>query len=108
SALTNCRLAYAELRATWDQRDDILVPRRGFYVSPVGQYAGPVESVPLSNFSYWRISPEARGYLPLSHQFVLAARARYGFVERLGGEPLPGVARFFAGGANSVRTAGAQ
>jgi translocation and assembly module TamA len=103
AAVENCSLFYGELRATYDGRDDLLVPRHGWFASVAGQYAG----TGLSQFSYWRVTPELRGYWSAG-PLTLAARGRLGFVERVGGLPLPGVGLFFAGGANSVRTAGSQ
>jgi outer membrane protein assembly factor BamA len=101
-----CRLAYAEGRLAYDLRDDPLATRRGAYLAFIVQYSTPG----IADFNYVRINPEARGYVPVPylHNFTFAARLNYGQLHQLGGRQPPGVARFFAGGANSVRASSAE
>lgn len=105
---TSCRLFAAELLVNVDLRDDPIVTRKGFF----GSVSLARAFTPLSEFKYWRVSPDVRGYVPLSRTLTLATRLRYGLLEDVGRGPgdrqPPGVARFFAGGANSVRGVGSQ
>jgi outer membrane protein assembly factor BamA len=100
-----CGILYGELRLNLDFRDDHLSARRGFFFTTNFQYAGG----PLSDFNYLRVSPELRVYLPVSRSFTFATRGRYGLLQPIGETRAPpGVARFFGGGATSVRTASAM
>ncbi len=101
-----CVIGYVEGRASVDHRDSPVSAHRGWYANATAQLAG----LPGSEFRYVRLFPELRGYLPLSPRTTLAARVRWGmlFKRDAGGRDLPGVAKFFAGGANSVRVTGAQ
>ncbi len=101
-----CIIGYVETRASVDRRDSPVSAHRGWYANATAQLAG----LPGSEFRYVRLYPELRGYLPLSPRTTLAARVRWGmlFKRDAGGRDLPGVARFFAGGANSVRVTAAQ
>jgi translocation and assembly module TamA len=97
-------LSYLEQVVTWDHRDHPLEPRRGFYVSLALQEGGG----PLGgSFDYLRILPEVRGYATPGDddRLTLAGRLRVGsLAPRSGrGEDSPVVARFYAGGANSMR-----
>ncbi|HEY6879672.1 MAG TPA: BamA/TamA family outer membrane protein, partial [Polyangiales bacterium] len=59
----------------WDTRDDRNSPTKGTY--------GRVElheTLPPSNWSYLRFTPELRGYIPLPYGLVLAARAGIGLI----------------------------
>jgi hypothetical protein len=91
---------------TIDRRDDPISAHRGWYLTASAQYAG----LPGSEFDYLRLIPELRFYVPLASRTTLAVRGRWGMLFALdgGARDLPGVAKFFSGGANSVRVAGAQ
>jgi translocation and assembly module TamA len=94
-------LSYLEQVATWDRRDHPLEPRRGFYLSlSVQEGGGPLGG----DFSYVRILPEARFYASPG-PLTLAMRVRLGTLaprfDRA--EDSPVVARFYAGGAASMR-----
>jgi outer membrane protein assembly factor BamA len=101
-----CLLAYVEGTLNYDLRDNPLAPRKGMFFSFDAQYAG----LPGSDFKYARFSPEGRVYIPITHRFTFAARVRYGVLMDLDPNKRvpPGIAHFFAGGANSVRAAGSQ
>lgn len=99
-----CRIFFGQLLLNLDYRDDSISPRRGSFYSIATQLAG----TGLSQFAYARVAPEMRQYVPLSSMFTLAGRARYGMLFQLGDRKVPGVKRFFSGGATSVRTEVAQ
>jgi translocation and assembly module TamA len=58
----------------------------------------------LGRFTYTQVTPEVRGYLPISKKLVLAARARFG---TLSGN-VPATERYFGGGTSSMRGFGAR
>ncbi len=103
---SRCLLGYLEGQLSIDRRDNPVQTHRGWYLASDFQYAG----LPGSEFSFVRLVPELRLYLPLWDGATLALRGRWGMLFQVGssGRALPGVAKFFAGGANSVRAAGAQ
>jgi outer membrane protein insertion porin family/translocation and assembly module TamA len=92
---------------TWDRRDDRARPRSGHMLT-----ASLVESVrgPFSDYTFVRGQVEARGYVPISRNFVLALRGAVGLAV---GEtynangrwywPVPPEQRFFLGGPQSLR-----
>jgi translocation and assembly module TamA len=96
-----CILSYVEERIAIDLRDDPIETRRGMYFAlavqqgfRLGQYG----------YQYLRILPEVRAFLPLGKRTVLAARVRVGGLVPLNeASPPPIVARFTAGGPNSMR-----
>jgi outer membrane protein assembly factor BamA len=99
---TTCSIGYISAQLNYDQRDDPLSTRSGYFLSLSAEYASKY----VSDFNFVRFSPEARAWLPFpkSKRFVLAARIHYGLLTQLGsGRSPPGVARFFSGGATSVR-----
>mgnify|MGYP000865276655 CR=1 FL=1 len=89
------RIGAYEASAVLDLRDDRVAPTRGGYVELRAEQGTEAAGGALT---YTRVTPEARGYLPLGPA-VLGARARLG---ALAGDA-PAVRRFFAGGANSHR-----
>jgi outer membrane protein insertion porin family/translocation and assembly module TamA len=112
-------VAYPELFASFDLRDNALAPRRGLYLTANLQWANQLIGSQVNDF---RIRPEARFYLPISRSVVLAARFGVGLLlarnYALGDTSVPGaqdrrsLARdqqklvfrgFFSGGANSNR-----
>lgn len=113
-------VAFFQHRLQLDLRDNPRRPRKGTYFAATLQHAGYV--LP-SDWDYVRVTPEARGYVPLPWRMVLAGRARIGmlfvtssrikvpattegdpdgFVQRLA-ELGPLRQRLRGGGANSVR-----
>lgn len=58
----------------------------------------------LGSYAYTQVTPEVRGYLPLSKKFVLAARARLGTISG----NVPATERYFGGGTSSMRGFGAR
>lgn len=105
-ALENCKgsvclLTYLEQRVAWDGRDDPVNTRRGLYVAVALQQGVAIGSY---GYRYLRFLPEARAFRPLGEGTVLAARARLGGLVPVAEEGAPPiVARFSAGGPNSMR-----
>jgi len=105
--LNGCTLTYPELRYAFDGRDNAIEPSQGAFLSiGLQQTINPLSpSTALNtNFSYFRINPDIRGYAPLGRFAVLAMRAEYGglFTETANG-PSPFQQRFFLGGQNDQR-----
>ncbi|HET9553829.1 MAG TPA: BamA/TamA family outer membrane protein [Anaeromyxobacteraceae bacterium] len=103
---TVCLLSYLEQRVTWDGRDDPIATRRGLYGALSIQEGFDVAG---HGYRFLRVLPEARAYLPLGADTVLAVRARAGALVPLREtSPAPIVALFTAGGATSMRGYDAQ
>jgi translocation and assembly module TamA len=95
----SCTLTYPEIRYTYDGRDNIIEPTEGFYVS-----LGLQQTLRPGNFSYFRLEPEVRGYLPFTKNVVLAGRFHYGaLLTEYGNGASPFTQRFFFGGQNEQR-----
>jgi translocation and assembly module TamA len=94
---TGYRVAYFDQAIAYDQRDSILDPHQGYYLELRVEESGPWAG---SQFDYIRGTGEARGYIGVQEQLVLAARVHYG--RALRGD-LPITRRFYAGGAASHR-----
>jgi outer membrane protein assembly factor BamA len=102
-------VTFMEYVARVDQRDDVYRTTRGWYAALSLQHAGYF--LP-SDWNYIRVTPEARGYLPLPWHFVLAGRVRLGALEITGSKISgdqdlqkygPYRYRLRGGGPNSVR-----
>lgn len=93
------RLAFFEQALSYDGRDDPMRPRLGFwlglFLEQGGRWAG-------GTFDYIKLTPEARGYVPLHERLVLAGRLRFGWAPWAPGD-LPITQRYFSGGASSQR-----
>jgi translocation and assembly module TamA len=93
-------LSYLEEAVEWDRRDNGLHPRRGYYLAlSIQEGGGPLGG----SYTYLRILPEARYYQPIGSRWTLAGRVKAGTLIPLSNQPSPIVARFFAGGAVSMR-----
>jgi translocation and assembly module TamA len=95
-----CLLSYLEQRVTWDGRDDPVNTRSGLYASLAFQEGFRLFG---NGFPYLRVIPEARAFWRLGDKLVLAFRGRVGALVPFGNEDSPIVARFAAGGPNSMR-----
>jgi translocation and assembly module TamA len=104
----DCALTYLEQTVTWDHRDNLLEPHRGYYLSLGIQEGGTNRLLPngSSNYevlNYIRVTPEARGYYSvLENKITLAARVAFGAIESLTGADSAIPVRFFSGG-NDMR-----
>jgi translocation and assembly module TamA len=96
-----CLLSYLEQRIGWDGRDNPIFTRRGYWVQLAVQEGFNIGGY---GYRYLRLVPEARGYMPLGQDVVVAARARVGaLIPVKEGVVPPIVARFEAGGTHSMR-----
>ncbi len=109
-SLRSYRVLFAEQYSALDLRDNSTKPRRGAYFDLSTHLAGKIPNV--SSWTYVRVVPDMRGYLPLPLGLVLASRVRVGamfivdsannldtFSDRLG----PYSYRLRGGGASSNR-----
>jgi translocation and assembly module TamA len=103
--IPSCTLTYPELRYTYDSRDNVLEPTSGFLGTVALQ-----QTLKPGSFSYFRLEPEVRGYVPVTPWLVLAARAQYGALILEGTEAdgalqrgSPFTQRFFGGGQSYQR-----
>ncbi|WP_373049623.1 outer membrane protein assembly factor [Vulgatibacter sp.] len=112
-----CTLSWVEQLLVADRRDNLLEPRRGWYAS-----FGVQEGGLGGDFAWLRFTPEARGYIPLGEEWVLAGRLAFGYLHPLstcdpeqaldpylddvGCSPI--VVRYFGGGADGFRGFGAD
>jgi translocation and assembly module TamA len=81
-----------------DLRDNPLATRSGFYAELRLQEGGRAAG---GDFSYLKLVPDARGYIPLGKSAVVALRAHLGL--GFAGNVVPITERFFSGGPNSHR-----
>jgi translocation and assembly module TamA len=101
NCLPSCTLFYPEIRYTFDLRDNIVEPRQGVYFTISLQ-----QTLKPGSFTYFRVEPELRGYVPLSPTVVAAGRAHFGALVQPPGTPAtasPFQQRFFGGGYSGNR-----
>jgi len=88
----------AKLQWSYDTRDDILNPKKGYYLRP--QVAGSLKSQ-ISDASYYKYNISGGYIFPLLPS-VIALKANYGSMRVYDGS-VPASYRFYAGGMNSNR-----
>ena len=89
------------LSSQYDTRDDVLDPRKGAYARAGVEVAGGLLS---GNNDFYRVTGEARGFVPLPFGFTAAARAMAGRVFPYGRTgAVPSYEAFMLGGRNSLR-----
>jgi translocation and assembly module TamA len=110
------RLSFLEQTVVWDARDDVVDPKRGYYLGVSFQESGPWLG---SGFNYIRLLPEARAYVTFG-RVTFAARVMVGTIlqpnpcsiqaglSTQACDPSPIVNRFFAGGPGSNRGFGSR
>lgn len=84
----------------WDERDNPVETLRGHLLALRGVFA-PGEA--LNTHRYLVVSPDARGFLPLTDSISLAARGQAGWVFLDGDDGVPLGPRLFGGGAFGMR-----
>src|SRR5260221_8445606 len=92
-------MTYQEFPSTNTGHDDTIDPTLGFYFTTSLQ-----QTLKPGTFSYFRVNPELRVYLPVAKLAVVALRAEYGglFTETADGAS-PFTPRFFYGGEKKQR-----
>ena len=93
------------LQVGYDRSNSLLDPTRGFRITA---RTSPEISFQSSGFSYVRSQIEGSGYFPFGDSFVLAGRARAGFITGAERDRIAPTRRFYAGGGGSVRGYGYQ
>jgi outer membrane protein insertion porin family len=85
----------------WNTSDDPFYPKKGEVVSLVVDHAGGPWG---GEFNFYKISAEAKKYIEIGWQTVLAGRLKLGFGDAIGSDRnYPLFERFYAGGEKSVR-----
>jgi len=85
----------------WNTSDGPLNPTKGEVLSVTFDQAGKIWG---GQFRFYKMTGEARKYLLLGWETILAGRLKIGFAEPLGSEEnLPIFERFYSGGEKSVR-----
>jgi outer membrane protein insertion porin family/translocation and assembly module TamA len=81
---------------------NVLDARQGYVINGHLEQAGKWLS---GTFNYWSASAEARYYLPIAGQFVVASRLRAGVISPSGDNEanVPFYKRYFLGGSSSIR-----
>lgn len=94
------RLGFFQEQLVLDLRDRPIDASRGFYAALLAEEGGVYTG---SAFSYQKLLPEVRAYIPLGSRVVLAARVQLGqiFVQGALGSPI--TQRLYLGGPNSHR-----
>jgi outer membrane protein assembly complex protein YaeT len=85
---------------THNDVDSVADPTAGYGISLHTEIARPGLG---GTFRYSEYLGEARGYLPVGQQVVVAARARYGTLAAANDTDVPFSARYFLGGSTSLR-----
>lgn len=88
----------AKLQWSYDTRDDILNPKKGYFFRP--EIAGSLKSE-ISDASYYKYNISGGYIFPLLPS-VIALKANYGSLRLYDGD-IPASYRFYAGGMNSNR-----
>jgi len=79
-----------------DQRDSAILPSRGYTTRIGAEVAG-------GDLEYYRLNAGQTNYFPLSRTMTLSLTGNVGYVNGLGGKPVPFFKDFYAGGPGSVR-----
>lgn len=72
-------ISYPELVAILDFRDDPIEPHRGAFLSNTFQVAVPIVKRDYDPFDV-KVRPEARAYLPIAKEWILATRVTFGLL----------------------------
>ena len=93
-------VGYFQEDAALDLRDRQLDARKGFYAALSAQQGGLFAG---GQFTFEKLVPDVRGYVPLGRHVVLAARLTFGQIWVQGDLASPITQRFYLGGPNSHR-----
>ena len=81
-----------------DNRDNLLVPTRGYY-----QRAFAEVGLPVLDLQYYRLSYQYQQFWPLFSKVTLAFNTELGYGNGYQGDPYPFFKNFYVGGIGSVR-----
>ena len=85
----------------WNTADDLFNPKKGEVVSLTVDQAGAIWG---GEFSYYKMTAEAKKYIDIGWKTVFASRLKLGLGDAIGSDKnLPLFERFFSGGEKSVR-----
>lgn len=85
----------------WNTSDDPFYPKKGGVLSLHVEQAGAIWG---GHFSFFKITAEAKKYIDIGWNTVLASRLKLGLADAIGAEKnLPLFERFYSGGEKSVR-----
>ncbi|HEY6881139.1 MAG TPA: BamA/TamA family outer membrane protein [Polyangiales bacterium] len=100
-------LPFVEQRITLDLRDDAIKPNKGAFLRVLAQEAFRLPN-DIASWNYIRLTPEARGYVPLGLGIVLAGRFELGWIKILkASKKLDEVAQILGPQAYRLRGGGA-
>jgi outer membrane protein assembly complex protein YaeT len=89
------------LGLVWNSTDDLFQPTRGEIVSFNADQAGAIWG---GRYEFFKLTSEAKKYLPIGWQTIFAGRVKLGVADAIGSKRnYPLFERFFAGGQSSVR-----
>jgi outer membrane protein assembly factor BamA len=94
------RVGWLQQDLALDLRDKPLDPHKGVYVGATIEEGGTWAA---GSFSYQKVQPELRLYVPLGPHVTLAGRGEFGQMFVQGDQGSPITRRFFMGGPNSHR-----
>ncbi len=85
----------------WNTSDDPFNPKKGEVISLLLDQAGAIWG---GDYSFYKITAEAKKYIDIGWQTVFASRLKLGFADAIGSDQnLPIFERFYSGGEKSVR-----
>lgn len=89
------------LGLVWNTSDDPFNPKRGHVIALALDQAGAIWG---GQYSFYKISAEAKKYIDIGWQTVFASRLKLGLADAIGADKnLPLFERFYSGGEKSVR-----
>ena len=89
------------LGLVWNGTDDLFNPKQGEIVSFNADQGGGIWGGP---YEFFKLTGEAKKYLPIGWDTIFAGRLKLGFADAIGSKKnYPLFERFFAGGQSSVR-----
>ncbi len=93
-----CVVSFFDVTVELDKRDNKLEPRQGYYLA-LDTAVGFAATRDLKSF--FKVTPEARGYVSFGHekQFTLAGRVKFGMLLAPDNDT-PIVVRYFSGGSS--------
>lgn len=96
------KIAWLSALASIDYRDDTMQPRKGVYAELLTEVGDPF----AGDFTFVKLRPDLRGYIPIGQRFTLAMRGTVGFLFSIpSDDKVPISYRLYEGGSTSFRGA---